>query len=148
MSCAARIDSSWPVEGLEVGVADPARRQFAGARFQHPAQLDQLHGGRRVVLPLRGCPEHGLQGGPAAQRVHEGAAAALHAEDLLGLEGLHRLADRHAAHLMAGAQLQLAGDGCAGRELAGNDAVQQFVGHDADQRFPSQFSPFAVSDAA
>ena len=47
---------------------------------------------------------------------------------------------------MAGAQLQLAGDGCAGREFAGNDAVQQFVSDDADQRFPSQFSPFAVTE--
>jgi hypothetical protein len=41
-----------------------------------------------------------------------------------------------------GAQLEFAGDGGSGRELAGDDPVEQFVGHDADQRFPGHFSPF------
>src|SRR6476660_5741771 len=42
---------------------------------------------------------------------------------------------------MPGAELQFAGDARAGRKLAANNPVQQFVGHNADQRFPSQFSP-------
>ena len=48
-------------EAIKLGVGDAVRRELAGARFQHAAQLDQLDVGCRAVLPLRGGPQHGLE---------------------------------------------------------------------------------------
>ena len=139
--------------GVLVGAARGG--ELGGADLDDAAGLDQALGQRPAGfgLAVHGRADERLERGPLVDGVDVGAAAALHAHDVLRAQCLDRLADGEAAHPCLARQLALRRQRAVGRIAAVDDPGQKLVGElirerGAHHQYPGQTSDESLTGIA